>query len=167
MLQITFELSTIPSRKVAEAWCDAAVDCDLRSDQLGSLLMAASRRYPRNNPKRVLCYRIAAYCGHDTGSRLYRMIQTEKINEAKAEIRRIPDRKKFTWGSGPLMGTFVIRRGNKNSSYFNIVLILPNFQSLLPLDPLCFRRLLSRSPPRSQKPPPLQVDGQRTSLEDT
>jgi len=119
-------MSTIPSRKVAESWCDAAVDCDLKSDQLGSLLMAASRRYPRHNPKRVLCYRIAAYCGHDTGSRLYRMIQTEKINEAKAEIRRIPDRKKFTWGSGPLMGTFVIRRGNKDSFYFNIALILPN-----------------------------------------
>ena len=95
------------------------------------------------------------------------MIQTEKINEAKAEIRRIPDRKKFTWGSGPLMGTFVIRRGNKNSSYFNIVLILPNFQSLLPLDPLCFRRLLSRSLPRSRRPPPLLVDGQRTSLGNT
>ena len=117
MPQITFELSTIPSRKVAEAWCDAAIDCDLRSDQLGSRLMAASRNYPRHNPKRVLCYRIAAYCGNDTGSRLYRMIQTEKINEAKAEIRKIPDRKKFTWGSGQQLGTFVIRRGNEVSSY--------------------------------------------------
>ena len=75
--------------------------------------MAASRRYPRNNPKRILCYKTAAYCGNDTASRLYRMIQMEKINEAKAEIRKIPDRKLFTWGSGQQLGTFVIRRGKK------------------------------------------------------
>ena len=95
------------------------------------------------------------------------MIQTEKINEAKAEIRRIPDRKKFTWGSGPLMGTFVIRRGNKDFSYSNIVLILPNSQSLLPLDPLFPSPPPSRSPPWSRRPPPLLEAGLKTSLGDT
>ena len=83
--------------------------------------MSASCRYPRTNPKRILCYKTAAFCGNKTGSRLYRMMQMERINEARAEIRKIPDRRLFTWGEGQMMGTFVARRGKQTEFAFDTI----------------------------------------------
>ena len=80
--------------------------------------MKISSHYLRTNPKRVLCYKTAALCGNATASRLYKMIQLEKINEAKNEIKKIPDRKVVTWGEGQQMGMFVAK-GKQGSRFIH------------------------------------------------
>ena len=141
------------SKKTATDWCEGAIACDLRSDQLGAGLIRISNCYPKTSQKRILCYKTAAMCGNYTGGREYKKLQQEKISQAQYEINRIPNKRLVTWGKGQQMGKFVPRRGkNENFSLcqnFNCFFFL---KSLFRRDPL-FHRL-----------PPLQEeDGPPTS----
>ena len=97
------------SKKIANDWCDAVLGCDLRSTQLGTKLMKISSGYQRTNPKRALCFKIAAMCGNVFAGREYRKIMQEKIAGCQSEISKIPNLRLVTWGSGQQMGRFIPR----------------------------------------------------------
>ena len=69
--------------------------------------MKISSGYQRTNPKRALCFKIAAMCGHVFAGREYRKIMQEKIAGCQSEISKIPNLRLVTWGSGQQMGRFI------------------------------------------------------------
>ena len=101
------------SKRTATDWCEGAIACDSRSDQLGAGLIRISNGYQKTSLKRILCYKTAAMCGNYAGGQEYKKLQQEKISQAQYEIARIPNKRLVTWGTGQNMGKFVPRKGKK------------------------------------------------------